>query len=129
MKIRLIYAIAFVLLLQGAAFAQETIVGQPPENNLACPNFPMPIIKPDVDENKLPIVKPDSSIDFKLIIVNPCVSKTEQSSNSLFPVAPQPKNNGDFQSPVTLLNLNGGDSTLTKSVVVQNPIFMPKQPK
>ena len=130
MKIHLIYAIAFTILLQGAASAQEVISGQPSENNLPCPNFPMPIIKPDVDENKLPIVKPDSTIDYKLIIIDPCASATEQKSNPLFLVAPQPKNNGSLQLPVTPLNRNENNFTITpKRNVAQNPIFTPSQPK
>jgi hypothetical protein len=127
MKIYLTYAIAFAFLLQGAAFAQETVVSQPTEDNSPCPNFPMPVIEPFVDENKLPIVKPDSKIDFKLIIVNPCVSKTEQSPNSLFLVVP--KNNGGSQSPATEFKFNGSGFTFTpKDNVTQNPFLVLKQP-
>ncbi len=79
MKILLIQTITFVILLPAALFAQQQInVSQPAQNNSPCSDFPTPVIKPDVDENKLPIVKPDANIDFKLIIVNPCVSITEQ---------------------------------------------------
>ena len=127
MKIHLIYAVAFTFLLQGAAFAQETIISQPTEGNSPCPNFPMPVIEPFVDENKLPIVKPDSKIDFKLIIVNPCVSKIEQLPNSLFQVVP--KNNGGLQSPATEFKFNGNSFTVTpKDNVTQNPLLVPKQP-
>ena len=127
MKICLIFAIAFTFLLQGATFAQETVVSQPTQNNSPCPNFPMPVIKPFVDENKLPIVKPDSKIDFKLIIVNPCVSKTEQSPNPLFPVVP--KNNSNLQSPATEFRFNGSNFTFPpKNNVTQNPLLVPKQP-
>lgn len=127
MKIRLIYAVAFTFLLQGAAFAQEIVVSQPTQNNFPCPNFPMPVIEPFVDENKLPIVKPDSKIDYKLIIVNPCVSKTEQSLNPLFTVVP--KNNDNLQSPATEFKFNGSGFTFTpKDNVTQNPFLVPKQP-
>ena len=131
MKIRLIYTIAFTFLLQGAAFAQETVVSQPMQDNSPCPNFPMPVIEVFVDENKLPIVKPDSKIDYKLIIVNPCISKTEQSLNPLFPVFPVvPKNNGGLQSPATEFKFNGAGFTFTpRDNVTQNPVLVPKQPQ
>lgn len=130
MKIRLIYAIAFALFLQGASFAQEVIVSQPPENNSLCLNFPMPIIKPYVDENKLPIVKPQSSVDYKLIIINPCATAMGQRSNSLLPVSSQPKNNGNLQLPVTPFNRNESGIVFTTKVdVTKNLVFAPKQPK
>ena len=125
MKICLIYIFAFAFLLQGAAFAQESLVGQPTEDNSPCPNFPMPVIKPFVDENKLPIVKPDSKIDFKLIIVNPCVTKVEQSPNPLFQVVP--KNNGLSPTTEFKFNENGFIFTL-KDNVTQNTFLVPKQP-
>ena len=130
MKIRLICAIAFTVLLQGSAFAQEAVSTQRNETPSPCPNFPMPVIKPEVDENKLPIVKPDSTVDYKLIIVDPCASAIEQKSNSLFPVVPQPKNNGSLQLSVTPLKRNENNFTITpKENVTQSPVFTPKQPK
>jgi hypothetical protein len=91
MKFRLTQTIAFVILLQVTLFAQETKVNEPTQSKSLCLNFPTPVIKPEVDENKPPIVKPDSIIDFKLIIISPCVCVTEQPANSLFSVVPKTK--------------------------------------
>lgn len=90
----------------------------------------MPVIEVFVDENKLPIVKPDSTVDYKLIIIDPCVSAIEQKSNSLFPVVSQPKNNGSLQLSIVPPNRNGNNPAITpKGNVMQNSVITPKQPK
>lgn len=104
MKIYLIFALAVIVFSQGKVSAQiqKSVSEKPSESASPCPNFPMPVIKPDVsfDKNNSSVIKIDNQIDYKLIIVNPCLSATEQKSDFLNPAeeikpnfnfTPQPK--------------------------------------
>ncbi len=127
MKFCLIYTIVFVFLLQGAAFAQQTVDSQSNDNS-PCPDYSMPVIKPLIDENKLPIVKPENKIDYKLIIVNPCLSKTEQAQNSTSPI--RPNNVSDWKFPAAKFKLDENVFTFTPSKSATQKLFLfPKQPQ
>lgn len=86
MKIKLICAVAVVILLQSAISAQEKIVGEASKSEYVCQNFPMPVIGsslspefPMLERNSFPTVKPNSGVDYKLIIINPCLPTPTQS--------------------------------------------------
>ena len=126
MKFCLIYTIIFVLLLQDAAFARQIDYSQSNDNS-PCPSYPMPVIKPLVDEDKLPIIKPESKIDYKLIIVNPCLSKTERLQNPSSSTLPN--NKSDLQYLATKFKLDENVFTFTSSKDAMRNLFLsPKQP-
>lgn len=81
MKIRLIYAMAFVFLLQSAAFAQKAVDLPMAQKDSACSNFSMRIIEQTATKDHLPIVRPNNSVDFKLIIIAPCLPTAQFKSN------------------------------------------------
>ncbi|MBC7797108.1 MAG: hypothetical protein H7Z37_09575 [Pyrinomonadaceae bacterium] len=86
MKVKLICAVAVVILLQSAVSAQETVTIETLGSEYSCRNFPMPVVGlplspefPMLGRNSFPTVKPDSGVDYKLIIINPCLPTPTQS--------------------------------------------------
>jgi hypothetical protein len=67
----------FGLSVEASVIAQVTPNPQTQPETGACKGYKMPIIKPDESiDYKTPVRKPPEGIDYKMIVINPCPMDT-----------------------------------------------------
>lgn len=94
-KARISFFLLAVLVfsIEASIFAQETPKPQAQPDAGGCKGYKMPIIKPDESiDYKTPVRKPPEGIDYKMIVINPCPMDTLAENLT-------PPNRGFYQGP------------------------------